>query len=78
MLKICLRLAKDALTNTLHDTNCCFNVVFCQFLTTNLSNVNINIGILIFLNMARFQNLVFGQGAPFRINAVFKLCSVQD
>ena len=53
--------------NNLHDTSCCFNIVFRLLLNTDLSDVNINIGILIFLNMKPPQNLVFANSNKYGI-----------
>ena len=72
MYKICVLLIKDTLTINLHNINC-FNKIFSFFpqYNTNLADISINIGILIFLNTAPPQNLVFAPGAPIQINTVF-------
>ena len=46
-----LFLTETQLTINLHDINYCFIIVFPLFPNTNLVNVNINIGILLFLNI---------------------------
>ena len=48
------------------------NIALPFFTHTNLVNIDINIGILIFLITASLQYLDFTSGVPIRINAVFK------
>ena len=49
-LKFCLPLTKDKWTISLPNTNYCLVIVFHFFSNTNLSRININVGILTFLN----------------------------
>ena len=74
MFKICLVFIKDTLNIYLHDINYCFITALPLFTLTNLANINRNIGVFIFLNMAPPQNLVFAPGAPIQINMVSPTC----
>ena len=58
----------------LHHINYCFNIALPLLTQTNLVYININVGILLFLNVAPSQNLVIAPDASIGIN---KVCDFQ-